>query len=127
MSKIAITIGLLLIAVTAVVIAANGGFKSFTVFIPSIIGILLSICGVIGFNDSLRKHAMHAAATIALIGGGGCLFMGLRQLGKLGAPEPPTAVQLGSVWSTAILCLVFLVLCINSFIQARKARTASES
>jgi heme O synthase-like polyprenyltransferase len=120
MARIAVVVGLLLISVTVATIFANQGFKSPSVFIPAGIGSVLAVLGLVGMKDSLRKHAMHGAALIAMLGGIGCLVMGIRLLSKLGTDAPPTNDKLASVFATAILCLVFVILCVQSFIQARK-------
>jgi hypothetical protein len=125
MAKTAIIFGLLLIGVTGAVIAYNGGYKSFTVFIPAIIGGLIGLMGVLGLKESLRKHAMHLASLIGVLGGAGCLFMGVKLLSKMGSENPPTIDRYGSVLTTAVLCFAFVGLCVRSFIQARKNREAT--
>ncbi len=122
MARTAIIIGLLLVSVSLGTIAYNQGFKSPSVFIPAGIGVAIALCGLVAMKDSLRKHAMHFAALIGMLGGLGCLGMGASQLSKLGTDKAPTPDKLGSVFATAVLCLVFVALCVRSFIQARKNR-----
>jgi len=124
MARTAIIFGLLLIGVTLATIGYNQGFKSPTVLIPSIFGVLIAVLGLVSLKDSLRKHAMHAASVVGLLGGVACLFMGIKQLTKLASEEPPTISQMGSVWATAALCLIFVVLCVQSFIRAKRERLA---
>lgn len=124
MARTAIVFGLLLIGVTIATIAYNQGFKSGTVFIPAGFGVLIGLMGVLGLKESLRKHAMHFAALLGTLGGLGCLGMGGRLLSQLGTDKAPTPDRFGSVFGTAILCLIFVGLCVRSFIQARKNRTA---
>ena len=98
----------------------------FTALIPTGFGVALMILGRLGFNDGLRKHTMHGAAMVALIGFLGAAGMGVPKLIKLlGGDESvlPRAVtaQLGM----AATCALFLYLCIRSFINARKAREAA--
>jgi hypothetical protein len=126
MARTAILFGLLLVGVTLATIGVNGGFRSVTVFIPSILGVLIAGLGAIALKDHLRKHAMHAASAIGLLGGVACLGMGIKQLAKIGTETQPSASQFGSVWSTAILCLVFVFLCVQSFIRAKRERLASK-
>jgi hypothetical protein len=123
-ARIAILIGSLLVAVTGATILVNQGFKSPSVFIPAGLGLVLTILGVVGLNEGMRKHAMHAAVLVALLGGLGCLGMGFRMLSQLGTDNVPTADRFGSVFSTALLCLAFVVLCVRSFIQARRQAAA---
>ncbi len=124
MARTAILFGLLLVGVTLATIGVNGGFKSPTVFIPSIFGVLIAGLGVLALKENLRKHAMHAASAIGLLGGLACLGMGVKQLTKIGTETEPTASQFGSVWSTAVLCLIFVLLCVQSFIRAKRERLA---
>ena len=124
MAKIAVLFGALLIGVTIGVIAYNGGYKSFTVLIPSIIGGIIGVCGVLSFNEKYRKHAMHAAVTVGLLGAFACIGQGTGQLMKLGTENQPSIDKLASVWTTGVLCIIFVVMCVQSFIAARKAREA---
>jgi hypothetical protein len=108
------------------VLTGVGGYAAYgspTALIPVGFGVLLGICGLVARKEHLRKHAMHAAAAVALLG----FLPSVR--GLLGVPAllagqaaRPGAVVLQSVM--AILCLGFLVVAVRSFIQARRARAA---
>lgn len=88
------------------------------IIIPSAFGGLLILCGLIGAKfPGANKHVMHVAALVALLGTGGGLGMAIK--GLLGDPNWR---KIGTQGSLGILCLVFLVLCVRSFIQARAAR-----
>ncbi len=71
---------------------------------------------------------MHGAAAVGLIGLIGGAVMGVRGLMKepeAGAPEAtgiPFATQM-QLWM-ALVCLVFVFLCVMSFVRARKAQQA---
>lgn len=91
--------------------------RSFTALIPAIFGALLTICGAIGRKPDLRKHAMHAAAAVALIGalgGFGRAIPALASGGEFG-------MAIGSQLAMGILCTIFVILCVRSFIAARRA------
>jgi hypothetical protein len=96
------------------------GAQSWTALIPAILGVMLAGAGALSLKH--LKHGGHAAATIGLIG-----FLGTaRSLTKIpalfsGGLERPEAVAVQAVF--AVLCLVFLALCVKSFIDARKARS----
>jgi hypothetical protein len=102
-----------------------------TALIPVFFGAVLVLCGLAAFRPSLLKHAMHLAATVGLIGLVAGAAMGLPKLPRLLAGEShsesfrPSAVR-SQLW-TAGVCLVFVVLCVNSFIQARRRRQAAQS
>lgn len=114
-----------ILAVLGVAGYSFSGAGSMTALIPAFFGIALYICGRIGMAaPNTRKHVMHVAALVALIGTLGGLGMGLPKLPALlaGEAERPFAIwlQLGM----GVLLLIFLGLCIRSFIHARKNRAA---
>lgn len=95
---------------------------SLTALIPAVFGILLVAFGLIArAKENLRKHLMHAAVIVALLGFLGTVssFVKIASVFN-GTAERPVAVIAQFV--TAILCLVFVVLCVKSFIDARKNR-----
>lgn len=87
---------------------------------PVAIGVILLIAGLVSMaKPGARKHAMHAAAAISLFGTiGGLVPVILR---KFAFEEVAVKVGLGM----SVLSVIFLALCVNSFIQARKARKAA--
>src|SRR5262249_11925496 len=97
---------------------------SWTALIPSAIGALLASCGLIAIRPSLRKHVMHLAAVVGLLGAVAGLWRGLAGLPDLlkGTAERPAAVK--QQLTMGIICLVFLILCVRSFILARRRRKA---
>lgn len=127
MPVISIIFGLLLAGLGAYCYsAANPEYKSFTATIPAWPGVLLIICGAIALKESLLKHAMHAAATVGLLGFLAGAINWTRVLISGGEWTGNKSVASGGM---ALLCAVFVTLCINSFIQARRrqaARTASQ-
>jgi hypothetical protein len=96
--------------------------KSFTATIPAWPGVLLILCGLIALKESLLKHAMHAAATVGLLGflAGAGQFVRVMMAGN--ELTSNKAVASGGM---ALLCGVFVALCVNSFIQARRRRQAA--
>ena len=116
MSRIAITFGVLLCVLSGVIFALAEK-QSATIFIPAGFGILLIVLGVVARNEKARMHAMHSAALIGLIGMGGGIVQGIRAL----TGDRPATVWGGS-FGMAALCGAFVVMCIQSFIAARRAR-----
>jgi hypothetical protein len=120
MPVIAIVVGALLdvVGITAFVMS---DMKSYTALIPSGIGTIILILGLLSLaKPSHRKHFMHGAATLGLLGLLGSM-RGVAQLPALmsGAEGVKPVAIIGQT-ATAVICLVFLILCIKSFIDARK-------
>ncbi len=123
MAKITIGLGLALIAL------GLGGYfgtgrESWTALIPAFFGLPLLILGWVALKEHMRRHAMHVAGVIALLGFAGTV-RGLMKLPVLltgSELDRSAAVPLQA--AMAILCLIFVLLCIRSFIKARRAGTA---
>ena len=95
------------------------GAVSPTALIPTWFGLPLVAIGYLARSEAMRKHAMHAAATIALIGCGGALFSLTRT-----SIEPPARMATLSQATMLVLTAVFVGLCAKSFIDVRRARPA---
>jgi hypothetical protein len=98
--------------------------KSPTALIPAYFGAAFVIGGLVAQKDSLRKHAMHFAAAIGVIGFLGGAVMGFPKIPAWFAGDLD-AVGVNKVKSQTILaltCLVYVLLCVKSFIDARTAR-----
>jgi hypothetical protein len=122
MPTLAIVFGLILDALGVGAYLASDA-KSVTALIPAFFGTPILICGLLAkFVPGIRKHVMHVAALLGLLGALGGLSMGLPKLGALmaGTLERPMAPILQI--SMGAVSLVFLALCVKSFIDARRAR-----
>ncbi len=92
-----------------------------TALIPCAFGILFVLFGLLAFKEKLRKHVMHAAVLIALLA-----FIGtaraLSHLPELfnGTAEKPASIITQSL--NAGLSILYIILGVRSFIQARRAR-----
>lgn len=104
--------------------AQDPGTVSPTALIPAYFGAALALCGLLAFNDKLRKHAMHLAAMIGLFGVIGGFMPIVRQISKTGTFDPTKPAAISGILMI-VICLAFVGLCVRSFIQARKARQAS--
>jgi hypothetical protein len=124
MANVTIGFGLALAALGAGGYFATGR-TSLTALIPLAFGLLLLVCGIVARQESLRKHAMHAAAVLGLLGFLGPLRV-LPQMLRLvsgGEGVPHRAAVLDQL-AMMVVCGVFLALCIRSFVAARRARAA---
>lgn len=96
--------------------------RSLTALIPSAFGIALVLCGLIARNEKARMHAMHFAALLGLVGTAFPAYRAIRAM----AGGRSVDLAVGGQLAMAGLCAVFVVLCVKSFIDARRARKARE-
>jgi|TARA_B100001250_G_scaffold220430_1_gene189108 hypothetical protein len=114
-TKLSILIGSLLTAL-GVVLYFSTGKASVTALIPSFIGIPILICGVLAKDEKKRKVVAHIALTLALLG---ALAGYGRGLPKLFGGDSGTAI-LGML-AMSVICTVYVIACVRSFIAARKS------
>lgn len=113
--RTAIASGIILI-LWSVVTYFSSESRSFTAFIPAIFGVLIGIFGFVARSEKARKHAMHGVATVALLGTLSGLGMGLPKIFR----EPGLAAY--SQIFLGVVCLILIIVCVRSFIAARRAR-----
>lgn len=102
------------------------GRQSWTALIPAIVGVVFILLGAAARDARYRMHAMHAAAALALLGFVAMIPGGIVPLIKwAGGTEPARPAAVVSRCLLAGLLLVFLVLCVRSFIRARRERSAA--
>jgi hypothetical protein len=94
------------------------GRTSVTALIPALFGAVLVICALVARNEAARKHAMHAAVAVGLIGALAALGRGVPAALSGGATRPAVLSQL----VMGVLLLIYVGLGVQSFIAARKAR-----
>jgi len=95
--------------------------KVYTALIPAVIGLILVVLGYVSkIKDNLRKHLMHVAVLIGLLGFLATVSSVMKLSSLLnGTAERPLAVF--SQFTTAVICLIFVILCVKSFIDARRS------
>ena len=102
------------------------GQASVTALIPAFLGVPVAICGLLARNERLLKHAMHGAVLLALLGLLGTLSSPAKLPALLdGTAERPAAVLAQIL--TLLCSLIFVVLSVQSFIAARRARQSSDA
>lgn len=110
---------LILIGIIGYVVGAMNDKASVTALIPAFIGLLLALLGAVAAaKEGLRKHLMHAAVVIALLGFIATAGRLISRLSELTASPAVISQAL-----TAIICLAFVILAIRSFAAARRARS----
>jgi hypothetical protein len=112
------TFGLILIVLGFASYFLTGGV-SVTALIPAFFGAVFVVLAIVARSDSARKHAMHAAVALGLLG-----FLGtLRVLPAVARGEfnrPAVLAQLMMM----VLMAVYVALGVKSFKAARRARMA---
>lgn len=117
MPNTSITFGILLILVGLIGFAVGmmDGGAHVTALIPAFIGIVLTALGfAAGAKENLRKHLMHAAVVIALLG---FIAMAGRVFSKM-SDLTMTAGMISTIVTGAI-CLVFVILAVRSFAKSK--------
>ena len=141
MGRIAIIFGVLMVLLgvglyaAAVVRGVNGDppqeastvmVRALTALIPAGFGVILIVLGAIARAgaDSTRKHTMHVAALVGLLG---VALPAWRVIKALTADAPLDPLPVGGNVAMIVLSAIFLGLCVKSFIDARIARKQSEA
>jgi hypothetical protein len=107
---------LILIGVIGYINGVTTGHASLTALIPAAFGLILVLLGMFArMRENLRKHLMHVAIVVALLG---FIIPAVRVLSKLGELTYNAAAV--SQVSMALVCLLFVVLAVRSFIEARR-------
>lgn len=107
---------LILIGLAGYINGYTTGHASVTALIPAFIGIVLAALGLAGgMNEGMRKHLMHVAVIVALIG----FIAPIAQMIARGVPLSTSPAVLSSL-ATSLVSLVFVVLAIKSFRDARR-------
>jgi hypothetical protein len=89
-----------------------------TALIPAAFGVLLLVLGGLALKERVRKHAMHGAAMVAAVG----FVVPVARLLTNGTTMAPAALIEHLLMAT--VCLVFEVLCVRSFVVARRSRAS---
>lgn len=105
----------------------EGATQSWTALIPAFAAVPFVLFAVMSIiKPSSRKHMMHGAALFALVLTAGGLYMSISGLVRAGfsvseLPRPLATLATGLM---GVLSLAYLVMCVRSFIAARRARKA---
>jgi hypothetical protein len=95
-------------------------------FIPMGFGVLLALLGALANTEDAKKRMlfMHIAVTVGLLGFLGTIpgIIGVAQMAMGHATLRPDAAKVQALMGT--VCLIFVLLCVRSFVEARRARTA---
>lgn len=115
-TSIACGVLLLLIGIVGYVNGMLTQNASITALIPAFFGIVMIALGIgARMKEDLRKHLMHAAAAIALLG---FILTAGRVVSRFNELTYSPAVI--SQVSMALVCLLFVILAVKSFADARR-------
>ncbi|HEX4321103.1 MAG TPA: hypothetical protein VHZ52_09375 [Acidobacteriaceae bacterium] len=123
MAKVTLVFAVIFIALGLVGFFATGA-NHYTALIPAALGLLLGIFGALSLSPDAgrRKLFMHINVTLGLLGFLGTimgLIQGIQMLAGATVKNPPATESKAIM---ALLCLIYVALCVRSFIAARKAR-----
>jgi L-asparagine transporter-like permease len=134
MAKLAMVFGIL---VALVGVAGYVSTHFWHALIPVVLGVLLILLGLVANTEDVKRRmlAMHIAVTVGLLGFLGTIPGLIAMMGFVTGTHQETAnehIEVGTLSvhklaaevqsATSILCLIFVLLCVRSFIAARRAR-----
>lgn len=123
MAKLTLVFAVVLIALGLIGFIGTGSSHP-TALIPAVLGVLLGIFGALAIspNEGRRKLFMHINVTLGLLGFLGTV-MGLIQwfqmLAGATVKNPPATESKAAM---ALICIIYVALCVRSFIAARRTR-----
>ena len=107
---------LILIGVAGYAYGVNTGHASPTALIPAVFGLVIGVLSLIGrAKESLRKHVMHVAVLFGLLG----FILPTGRLLVNYSTFTLGAAAISQI-AMAVVCLIFVILAVNSFIAARR-------
>ncbi|MGH9599755.1 MAG: hypothetical protein ACRD27_07800 [Terracidiphilus sp.] len=126
MAKVTLVFAALLIALGLVGYIGTGSVHP-TALIPTWFGVALGFFGILAItrNEGRRKLFMHINVTIGLVGFIGAVVVAIQgYMHATSAGLAPDMIALESKLIMAGLLLIYVLLCVRSFIAARRLRKA---
>ena len=124
MAKVTIVIAVLLIVLGLAGFFGTGS-QHYTALIPTWFGLALGVFGFLAISPSegRRKLFMHINVTIGLIGFLGAAWRALSSYGKARSEGiNPDLIAIGCQAAMALILVVYVALCVKSFIDVRRSR-----
>ena len=123
MAKLTIFFGVLLIILAAAGFLATGHTHP-TALIPAIFGLLLILFGALATSEDAKKRMlwMHIAVTIGLIGFLATIKSDIDVVRLSRGAVFPHPIAVLEKAGMSLICLLFVALCVRSFIAARQQR-----
>ena len=124
MAKVSLVFAILLIVLGMVGYFGTGAQHA-TALIPTWFGAVLGMCALLAMSpdEGRRKLFMHISVTIGLIGFLGGATEAIRgYVSAMHAGKQPDMIALASKLTMTGLLLIYVLLCVRSFIAARRER-----
>jgi hypothetical protein len=123
LAKVTLVFAVLLVALGLIGFVGTGS-QHVTALIPTWFGVALALFGLLAMSpsESRRKLFMHIVVTIGLLGFlGGAVETIRGYVHAKSAGLAPDAIALASKLTMTILLLLYVILCVRSFIAARRS------
>jgi hypothetical protein len=124
MAKVTLLFAVLLIVLGLVSFFGTGSQHP-TALIPTWFGLALGVFGFLAISpvEARRKLFMHINVTIGLLGFLGAAWRAIQSYGHARSEGvAPNAIALGAQVTMAGLLLIYVAMCVKSFIDARRSR-----
>ena len=123
MAKLTIVFGVLLILLAVIGFVSTGSAHP-TALIPAGVGLVLVIFGVLANTPDAKKRMlwMHISVTVALLAFLGTItadIQAVRMSNGTVYPHPAAVLEKAAM---SLLCLIYVLFCVRSFINARVRR-----
>ena len=124
MAKVSLVFAILL-AILGLGFYIGTGSRHPTALIPLWFGLALGIFGFLAISpkEGRRKLFMHVNVTIGALGFLGAAIQAVREYGNARtAGENPDFIAIGAQSAMALILLIYVLMCVRSFMDARRAR-----
>ena len=126
MAKVTIALGIVLTLMAVVCFALTGSSHP-TALIPAGVGLLFVLFGALANSPDPKRRMlwMHIAVTVALLMFLGTIPAVIQAIHQMNGAVYPHPIAVDEKAATSLLCLVFVGVCVRSFIAARRGRAIS--
>lgn len=123
MAKTTICLGLVLVLIGIFGFVVTGSHAP-TALIPTVVGLILAVLGVLALTEDAKKRMlyMHIAVTIGLLGFLGTAWSIVNYFQMIHGRQFPHPAAVEEKAAMACVLLLFVLLCVQSFISARRNR-----
>ncbi|QNI35546.1 hypothetical protein [Edaphobacter albus] len=124
MAKLTIVFAVLLILLGLIGFVSTGSAHP-TALIPSGVGVVFAIFGILSNTPDPKKRMlwMHISVTVALLAFLGTLPAGIQAMRLSHGAEYAHPVAVLEKAAMSLLCLIYVLFCVRSFINARVQRS----